>query len=430
MKKLWIFTIIIILFFVFTSIIPAEDLIYDVYQGPIGIEIKSYSSNWTGDKLKEIYDELLNNTYGEEIEYLSTINLYPNNPFGGEEEGLYHGAYFSNIFSNKNNYKMKKNREIDLFNMKEKERIEEIAKTLSHEYGHHFTLYYILKGENKTFNEWRDTQYAKIRGLTGDTRVSHDYSNGHQWNITEIAAEDYIQLYGSPNAKTPKYYDDIIIRAEKQTLDETIKWNNHIFNVYPQENFNIPLAHNVSNLRKYWDLMSGIVVENQNKPPVACVVGLTEVKDLGYDKKQFIIRWTESLDIDSSNLLYTIVVYDEQQNQVIPIKTVKQGEELLATIGSAKIINGNEVIFYSDTFIDTPKNIRVFTMDEHGNIVSSNIIEIDFNNPMTTEIYPMESIQESTVNNTDIFLDDKKDNKKTWIDYFCDFIVVLVKRLI
>lgn len=437
MKRLIVFVLtLLIIGSFFTQAMAATEVLYDSYKGQLGIEIRSYSPNWTGDKLKEVYEELLNNTHGEEIEYLSTINLYPDNPFGGEEEGLYHGAYQSNLFLNKTNYKTKKNRVIDLFNMIEKESVNEIAKTLSHEYGHHFTFYYILKGENKTFDEWRDTKYAKIRGLTDDTRVRHDYSNGHQWNITEIAAEDYIQLYGSINAKIPSQYDDIILRAEKQTLDEIIKWNNHIFNVYPQENFNIPLANNVSNLQQYWTSISGVDVDKYNEPPTGSVVGLTEVKNLGHDKKQFIIRWTESEDRDSSNLLYTLVAYDQKQHQVIPIKTINQGEELVAVIGSTKIINQNEIIFYSDIFIDEPKNIRVFTMDEHGNIVSSNIIVIDFNNPVITELHQMENIQERITNeelenNMDVFIDTQNDEEeKGWLDNFFDLIISLIERFI
>lgn len=433
MKKRWIFLIVILLFFVFTPLSIANETLYDVYIGPIGIEIKSYSPNWTGEKLKEVYDELLNNRYGEEIEYLSSINLYPNHPFEGEEEGLYHGAYQSNVFLNKNKYKMKKNRRIDLFNMREKEKVEEIAKILSHEYGHHFTLYYILKEENKTFDEWKDTRYAKIRGLTDDSRVRNDYSNGHQWSIMEIAAEDYTQLYGSINAKTPKYYDDIIVRAEKQRSDETIKWNNHIFNVYPQENIHIPLANNIPALGEYWDLVSGIEIKQKNQAPTPSVVGLTDIKNLGYDKNQFIISWTESKDVDSSNLLYTLVASDEQRQQVIPLKTVKQGEERVAALGSAKIRIGNQIIFYSDTFIDTPKDIRVFTMDEHGNIVSSNAVKVDFNNPVITDIQSVEYIEEKRVDgqNEDhnkMFSEHNKKKRKTWPRYIVDFIMKLIKK--
>ena len=124
------------------------------------------------------------------------------------------------------------------------------------------------------------------------------------------------------------------------------------------------------------------------------MLGLTQVKNLGYNKKQYIFQWIESIDEDSQELLYTMVAFDQTEQQVIPIKTVRQGEELRAVIGSTKIVDGKGIIFYSDTFTDTPKNIRVFAMDEHGNIVSSNILAVDFNNPVVTELHHMEYLQE------------------------------------
>lgn len=78
----------IIIFLILINILfiqgtDARDLVYDSYEGELGIEIRSYSPNWQGEKLRKVYEELLNNTYGEEIHYLSTINLHPNNPHGG-----------------------------------------------------------------------------------------------------------------------------------------------------------------------------------------------------------------------------------------------------------------------------------------------------------------------------------------------------------
>ena len=433
MKKRITFILIILIVTATTFYQPIvrAGTLYDSYKGPMGIEIKSYSSNWTGNKLKDIYTELLNNTYGGEIEYLSTINLYPNNPFGGEEEGLYHGAFISKSFLNKTDYKMKKNRVIDLFNMDKKYNISDIAKTLSHEYGHHFTLYYLLKGENKSFDQWRDTKYAKIRGLVDDSRVKHDYSNGHQWNITEIAAEDYVQLFGSPNSKMPTFYDDIVARAKKQELDGVIKWSNHIYNVYPQENFYLPLANDVPGLGEYWFSVSNIKIKNKS-PIKGSVVSLTEVIDLGHGKKQFVIRWTE--DKGSKDLLYTLVAYDEEQQQVIPVKTVEQGEELVAIIGSTKITNGNEIIYYSDTFTDQRKSMRVYTMNKDGIMVSSNIMEIDFNNPKITKLPPTINqnsiISEGNRIDGELPITEAKEIsiKKGWLDSIFDFIIGLIEK--
>ncbi|SJZ91466.1 hypothetical protein [Garciella nitratireducens] len=404
MKKYFlIIGIILMIHFYFTGNVQAEQVLYDTYKGELKIEIRSYTPNWRGEKLKQVYEELLNNAYGEEIKYLSTINLYPDNPYGGEEEGLYHGAYQKKSFLNYSNYTMQKNRTIDLFNMKEKNDIQDIARTLSHEYGHHFTLYYLMQYEGKTFEQWRDTDYAKIRGLTQDKRVRNDYSNGHQWNITEIAAEDYVQLFGSLTAKKPTYYDDIVERAEKQTLDKKLNWNNRIYNIYPQENMNIPLANNIFHLREYWEKATKLKVNSGNQPPESVIVGLTEVRDLGYNKKQYVLQWTKSLDQDSSELLYTVVAFDDKQQELIPIKTVRESQELKAVLGSIKIIQKDKIVFYSDTFVDSPKTIFIFIMDEQGNIVSSNGVKIDFNQPTIVDY-------DELINQKKIFLQEKSEN--------------------
>lgn len=434
MKKYFIIiATILIIHLCFLRPVQAQEILYDTYEGKLGIEIRSYSPNWKGEKLKQVYKELLNNAHGKEIKYLSIINLYPDNPYGGEEEGLYHGAYQENSFLNHSDYTMKKNRIIDLFNMKEKNEVKDIARTLSHEYGHHFTLYYLIQEEGKIFGQWQDTYYAKIRDLTKDKRVRKDYNNGHQWNITEIAAEDYVQLFGSPNAKISKYYDDIIDRAEKQTLDEVLKWNNHIFNVYPQENMNIPLANDVPNLRQYWEEMSTLKANGGNQPPISTTAGLTQVRDIGYNKKQYILQWTESIDQDSSKLLYTVAAFDESQQQVVPIKTVKKGEKLRAVLGSAKIIRKNEIIFYSDTFIDSTKSIFIFIMDEQGNIVSSNPLNIDFSKPVITDLEDLENnqkrIQDEKFKNASEVVELKKEKPKRYFNKILDFIGDILGKL-
>src|SRR5699024_106048 len=112
--------------------------------------------------------------------------------------------------------------------------------------------------------------------------------------------------------------------------------------------------------------------------PSQSMIELTEVKNLGYGKKQFIISWTQSFSKDSNSLLYTLVAFDRELEQAIPVKTTEQGEERKAIIGSTKIVNENEIIFYSDTLINSPKDLRMFIMDENKNIISSNTLTIDF----------------------------------------------------
>jgi hypothetical protein len=63
---------------------------------------------------------------------------------------------------------------------------------LFHEYGHAWSFYYAyIVQQDPTL-----AVYLQARGLTGDSRVGSSY----MWNPNEMIAEDYRQLFGSPNA--------------------------------------------------------------------------------------------------------------------------------------------------------------------------------------------------------------------------------------
>ena len=48
--------------------------------------------------------------------------------------------------------------------------------------------------------------YLAARGITGDARLD----SGHAWNRNELIAEDYRQLFGTPNARaTPQENRDL-----------------------------------------------------------------------------------------------------------------------------------------------------------------------------------------------------------------------------
>ena len=64
---------------------------------------------------------------------------------------------------------------------------------LFHEYGHAWSLYhaYVSHGDPSL------SAYLAARELLTDPRVNSSYS----WNARELIAEDYRQLFGSPNAR-------------------------------------------------------------------------------------------------------------------------------------------------------------------------------------------------------------------------------------
>ncbi|MFO7173487.1 MAG: S-layer homology domain-containing protein, partial [Bacillota bacterium] len=109
-------------------------------------------------------------------------------------------------------------------------------RTLSHEYGHHFTSYWLLKHEGLLFRDWRKTEWARIRGLSNFPQVGSGY---HSWEPQEIAAEDYIQLFGSPLAREALVRN--VPMGDGRYIPAEI-----------QENAAIPLAWDTPGLYEYW----------------------------------------------------------------------------------------------------------------------------------------------------------------------------------
>lgn len=383
MKKSIVFVIFLML--LIPNKCEAKEIIYDQYKTDLGFTINSYSENWTGNKLIEVYEEFKKNTYGKEIKYLKEINLYSGNPKGGKEEGVYNASYKQLEILGKVKILFSKNNSIDLYNLKDKDTVDDIAKTLSHEYGHHFTLYYLIQHEDKTFEQWKDTQMYQKRKLSPYEDVTNSYKNGHEWSVIEICAEDYVQLYGSPTAKKVFYFNDIEGRYGANTINNSTSYSYSIFNLNPQENNHVPLALETLEIKQYWEEASGIPskVKGTGKPALA----LVRVTNLGYDKMQYKFQWSKSINQEKQEALsYTLVATDLEGNEIIPIKTVKRGEKLEAVVGSIRVTEKDNILFYTDSFIDSEKIFKVYAISTSGGIVSSESLKINFDNPKATTL--------------------------------------------
>jgi hypothetical protein len=76
---------------------------------------------------------------------------------------------------------------------------------VSHEYGHAWSQYY----DTIVQQEGTLASYLQARGLAGDSRVNSSY----EWSAREMVAEDYRQLFGSPNAQAAAQMNRSIPRA-------------------------------------------------------------------------------------------------------------------------------------------------------------------------------------------------------------------------
>ncbi|MDX8361144.1 S-layer homology domain-containing protein [Cytobacillus sp. IB215316] len=164
------------------------------YTGDSGVTIESYSSKWkTEEQLIEVEQELLRNKHGEELELLGKVVLLPDYPAGDETLGQYFALY--ELRGTK--WSLLPDRKIYLYGVDDFATVPEIAQTLSHEYGHHFTFYHLIEGENLEPDEWMKSNYAEVRSLSTNHKAHSDGSGDYVWGLAEILAEDYVQLFGT-----------------------------------------------------------------------------------------------------------------------------------------------------------------------------------------------------------------------------------------
>lgn len=149
------------------------------YTSPEGISFLSYSKEWDHVKLQELYQVLLKNKHGEELQLLEEVQVrsgsLKNSP---ATNGQYHPLTHS----------------ITLFHGDINVEPSDYTETLSHEYGH-LVSYHYLKSFHFPFSKW-----AALRGLDNEPirwDAFWNYSTkDHDWYPEEIMADDYVLLYG------------------------------------------------------------------------------------------------------------------------------------------------------------------------------------------------------------------------------------------
>lgn len=333
------------------------------YIGENGIQIISYSSAWkTQEKLKSVYLELLKNEHGDEISYLSKIYIYSG--LSGNEAGNYYHDYY---IEKAGKYKYKSDRYIEIYNGDKYTQLSQIARTLSHEYGHHFSFYYLITKENKTNNKWSESKYAKIRKLSNDSRLTYlgdttkKYS--HEWDIAEIIADDYVQLYGSELARKSRDYYDIKERIHNNSVTYSYYYSD--FNLLPQENLDIPLAADVRGIVDYFYTLSGVKVRSVPESITVSQPQLTDIKSVYNNYNEYIFEWKNVKQNElKKQYEYTLIINAKDSNDYpVPIKTVYSGEPMYAVAGSSiDIDKGRSFLFnYEGEY-----EIRLFVKDKNG----------------------------------------------------------------
>lgn len=361
----------------------------DIYHTPLGFPIVSYSQAWTGDKLKEVYNELVANKHGKEIYTVTEVLLYPGESALDTSTGVA-GTHVTekkvfSLFLNlpglvptSLSYDMDSTQSsIELYNMDKYDAVAQVARTISHEYGHHFTMYYFMQDDEST----RSSEYFRLRGIDQFDHdvffdIESDYYENHMWSVYEIAAEDYVQLMGSPTVKQQREYLDIfdVLDNYKKNKDYTAYADASISNVYPQENIYIPLADEIDGLRDYYLSFLGETSGVQNLSNADFNLAMTAHESYGYTYYE--ITWDKTTE--DENALYTLVCYSNNGDIFLPVRTVHGDDKPVARVGTAVRLSGITLTTLKNGVTDEDRKFKLYVTWPDGRMQSSEMFDADF----------------------------------------------------
>lgn len=361
------------------------------YQAPEGFLIKSYSKAWDEPKLKLLREELLKNKHGKEINALSEIRIYPNsNAFylashSTDEKTTVFKVDFPAVPQFFEIDFLRQVGTICLYGGEENTTPESMAKSLSHEYGHHFTFYHMFEGDDLA-----DSKYAKLRNVpkdkvqTSSTPKAKNYLQKHHWYLFEIAAEDYVTLMGSPSCKRicmAKDYKQMLNGEAGPSTGEI----NQCANVLPQENLLIPLATEVTGLEEYFysfveDDVPPAPKQERKEINIKVQKG-SDTYDTAGGKKTFThynITW--NMPYNDPNAVYTLIRFGEYQKEyyVIPVKSVRAGTTASAYVGDVTKVSGNSIQYFEDILTTGTQYFIVSVQLSDGTIYLSDPLSYKF----------------------------------------------------
>lgn len=350
------------------------------YQATETLTFLSHSEQWDDGKLKELYDELLKNKHGDEIETLHEVVVWPHE----EEDAL--ATHTSDIVNQSlevnfgalpEDFSLDFTRNVSLITLyggDTEDSIADMAWSLSHEYGHLYTFYYMF---NPSATDLADSEYGKLRKCTENGLISaafpdDDYYKNHYKYLLEVAANDYVQLMGSPTTREVVDYLDIqqmLNSGEDPTQEFRFSGNN----ANPQENLELPLASEVDGLSEYFYQFIDEKAPTPVEPRSEIKINI-ESDSRGYnlvDGYRDFVHYKLTWNTPYQDAVYSVVCYDSDPYRLQPIKTVQGGEEPLAIIGTVVADHGSQVTYYSDENAKGTKTFLVIAQLTDGTYYSS-----------------------------------------------------------
>jgi len=318
------------------------------------IEFISFSKEWDEDDLEDLCDELFENKHGEEINELDLVIVYDNYysdyppvvvPDYDQIDipvSLFEMLPFDFIYS----YLYEKNT-LHIYAGDDNTEVEQLAYNISHSYGYFFTSYYFdLYGEdevieNDPYFELRyDKDYDFVYSYDAFEEWD-DYVEDYIWYLLEIAADDYVYLMGSPNAKRTLEYIDtqdqlrLDIKDKEDELDDyfdlTLEYS---FNEMPHLNLVIPLPDQVKDLPElFYDTIDEKTPDYTDRSKEAEDIELTVKKSSSHGKRFYSATWDKPWK--DEDVLYTLAAYDKDDLILGGIKTIDGTKRARAIFGGA-----------------------------------------------------------------------------------------------
>lgn len=313
---------------------------------------------WNESKLKMLADELYANKHGEEIKYLSLVILHEGteNYILGTQESIEETfdvpVSLYNFLPDDNFITKSILSEINLYEADKYTSVAEMAIVLSHEYGHHFTNYHF--GLNFSYSD-KQTDYYKLRGEGIDevlvsTNSYGSYLANHMWYLVELAAEDYVYFMGSRNAhRVVEFYDAYdLLQTYTRYGEEAVRRKEKIYelcrNGTPHENITLGLPSDIEGLEEYfYSFIDEDVPQREEREDIGTL-------NLTFDRlnsRRCEITWDQPFI--GNNVVYTLILYTENDQPICMPKTTKGIETGIAKLGkySLRMLKGRNTYLYT-----------------------------------------------------------------------------------
>ena len=197
--------------------------------------------------------------------------------------------------------------------------------------------------------------------------------------LLEIAAEDYVQLMGSPTTRQIVDFVDVqqvLNGAEQSGSILTAR------NAFPQENMMLPLANDVPGLKDYFysfiDTPPRTPIEE--KQEITLQIRKNPVQYELTDGQRTFVHYVITWDAPYQSAVYTLICFDPENYSGwgTAIKTVHPGQSTSAVIGEYVIEQGNQVLSIDDNNARGVKVFLVVAVLPDGTYHLSELLEYEF----------------------------------------------------